>query len=76
MPRACTKLPKGAPPLWRTSTEGDQIVVWLKSVPPKRIGAVNRRLAADARRYGQDLVQHLIDKGLHEADRQGRCCNS
>ena len=71
MARTRTKLHKGTPPPWSISTEGDRIVVWLNSTQPKRIGAVNRQLATDARRHGQDLVGHLIDKALREADRQG-----
>lgn len=42
-------------------------------LPPKRpgrIGSVNRRLAADARRHGRDLVGALVDIALLEADRR------
>lgn len=73
MARARTKLPKGTRPPWRITTQGDLIVVWFNGTQPKKVGAVNRRLAADARRHGQDLVGHLVDKALWEADRQGRC---
>ena len=54
------------------STRGDDIVVWLKGSGdrPRRIGAVNRRLAEDARRHGQDLVGDLVDEALLAADRQ------
>ena len=56
----------------RQGKKGDEIVVWLdgKGARPKRIGSVNRRLAADARRYGQDLVGDLVDSALLEADRR------
>ncbi|MBX9943366.1 MAG: hypothetical protein K2Y40_04730 [Reyranella sp.] len=52
--------------------QGDEIVVWLrgKGLRPRRIGSVNRRLAADARRHGQDLVGDLVDEALREVDRQ------
>lgn len=63
----------GAPrdPL-RLSTQGDEIVVWVDGTGPRprRIGSVNRRLAADARRHGQDLVGDLVDEALREADRR------
>lgn len=54
------------------STHGDDIVVWLSGSTerPRRIGAVNRRLAEDARRHGQDLVGDLVDEALLAADRQ------
>jgi hypothetical protein len=56
----------------RTGEKGDEIVVWLKgkTTRPRKIGSVNRRLAADARRHGQDLVGTLVDIALLEADRQ------
>lgn len=56
----------------REGKKGDEIVVWLdgKGARPKRIGSVNRRLAADARRYGQDLVGDLVESALLEADRR------
>lgn len=56
----------------RLSTQGDEIVVWLegRGTRPKRIGSVNRRLAVDARRHGQDLVGDLVDTALLEADRR------
>lgn len=56
----------------RQGKKGDEIVVWLdgKGTRPKRIGSVNRRLAADARRHGQDLVGDLVDTALLEADRR------
>jgi|GEM_PF-6471485 len=63
---------KGAPrdPLV-LSAQGDEIVVWLKGkgTRPRKIGSVNRRLAADARRHGQDLVGDLVDIALLAADR-------
>ena len=73
---ACTpsKLPKRnniALPL-RLSSERNRLVVWLKS-PGRRatkIGAVSRRLAADAQRHGQDLVEDLVEAALQEADRR------
>lgn len=69
------KKPTPKPPLpdpLRLSAQGDEIVVWLdgKGTRPKRIGSVNRRLAADARRHGQDLVGDLVDTALLEADRR------
>ncbi len=56
----------------RRSEKGDEIVVWLDGpgLRPRRIGSVNRRLAADARRHGQDLVGDLVDMALLEADRR------
>ena len=33
-------------------------------------GAVGTSLAADAQRYGQDLVEELVDKALWMADRR------
>ncbi|MBI3197388.1 MAG: hypothetical protein HYZ40_07745 [Rhodospirillales bacterium] len=53
------------------SAQGDEIVVWLKGkgTRPRKIGSVNRRLAADARRHGQDLVGTLVDAALRAADR-------
>jgi hypothetical protein len=74
MARARMKLPHGAgtQPPWRVSTNADQIVVWLTShsTRPKRIGAVSRQLAADASRYGQDLVGNLVETALQEAERR------
>lgn len=56
----------------RRGEKGDEIVVWLtgKGTRPRRIGSVNRRLAADACRHGQDLVGDLVDTALLEADRR------
>jgi hypothetical protein len=56
----------------RSGEKGDEIVVWLrgKGPRPRRIGSVNRRLAADARRHGQDLIGDLVDEALREVDRQ------
>ncbi len=71
-----SKRPAGRPDPLRLSTrsgeKGDEIVVWLdgKGTRPKRIGSVNRALAADARRHGQDLVGDLVDSALLEADRK------
>ena len=54
------------------STRGEDIVVWLtgSDARPRQIGTVNRRLAEDARRHGQDLVGDLVDEALLAADRQ------
>jgi hypothetical protein len=56
----------------RSGRKGDEIVVWLKGsgTRPRRIGSVNRELAADARRHGQDLIGDLVDSALLEADRR------
>ena len=56
----------------RHGEKGDEIVVWLdgKGTRSKRIGSVNRALAVDARRHGQDLVGDLVDDALLEADRR------
>lgn len=56
----------------RSGKNGAEIVVWLKGsgARPRRIGSVNRMLAADARRHGQDLVGDLVDTALLEADRR------
>ena len=72
MARAHGALPKGSntPPFWRLSTQGEQIIVWFDYPRPKRVGVVNRRLAADATRYGQDLVGQLVEKALREVERQ------
>jgi hypothetical protein len=58
----------------RSGEKGDEIVVWLKGkgMRPRKIGTVNRRLAADAHRHGQDLVGALVDIALLEADRRDR----
>lgn len=55
----------------RSGEKGDEIVVWLrgKGTRPRKIGSINRRLAADARRHGQDLVGDLVDIALLAADR-------
>ena len=72
MARARKMLSNGSntPPFWRLSTQGEQIIVWFDYPRPKRVGVVNRRLAADATRYGQDLVGQLVDKALWETERQ------
>lgn len=56
----------------RSGKNGAEIVVWLKGsgTRPRRIGSVNRILAADARRHGQDLIGDLVDTALLEADRR------
>ena len=56
----------------RRGDKGEEIVVWLEGTGPRprRIGSVNRRLAADARHHGQDLVGDLVDEALREVDRQ------
>lgn len=56
----------------RRGDKGEEIVVWLdrKGTRPRRIVSANRRLAADARRHGQDLVGALVDIALLEADRR------
>ena len=56
----------------RGGEKGDEIIVWLKGkgTRPRRIGSVNRQLAADARRHGQDLVGDLVDIALRAADRR------
>ena len=56
----------------RLSAQGDQIVVWLEfhGRRRERVGAVNRELAADASRYGQDLVDELVETALQMADRR------
>lgn len=65
-------LPKPLQLSTRSSQKGDEIVVWLKGngTRPRRIGSVNRALAVDARRHGQDLVGDLVDTALLEADRR------
>ncbi len=56
----------------RSGKKGDELVVWIerKGARPRKIGSVNRRLAADAERHGQDLVGALVDEALLQADRQ------
>lgn len=56
----------------RSGNKGEELVVWLerKGARPRKIGSVNRRLAADARRHGQDLVGALVDEALLQADRR------
>ena len=74
MTKRLTKAPRSKPRLdpLRLSTRGEDIVVWLtgSDARPRQIGAVNRRLAEDARRHGQDLVGDLVDEALLAADRQ------
>ena len=49
-----------------------QLFVWFypKDEPRALAGAIDVDLAADAARYGQDLVGELIDKALWMADRR------
>jgi hypothetical protein len=63
---------KPLPDPLKLSTTDDEIVVWLKRTGgrPRRIGSVNRRLATDASRHGQDLVGDLVDTALLAADRR------
>ena len=56
----------------RVLESGGQLHVWFcrDGKPRTLAGAVDVSLAADARRYGQDLVGELVDKALWMADRQ------
>jgi hypothetical protein len=58
------------PPAVRLIKSNGQLQVWLcdKGIPRTMTGAVNARLASDARRYGQDLVEELVDRTLRQAD--------
>ena len=55
----------------RVLKSGGQVQVWFYpgGAPRTLAGAVNADLAADARRYGQDLVDELIERALWMADR-------
>ena len=59
-------------PVVRVLQSGGQLHVWFcpDGAPQTLAGAVNIGLAADAMRYGQDLVEELIDSALWMADRQ------
>jgi hypothetical protein len=50
----------------------DQLEVWLcKNGKPETLtGTVNTTLAVDATRYGQDLIEELIERALWESDRR------
>ena len=69
-PKISLTLRKSRSPLG--SADPLQIVVWLEldGRRRERVGAVNRDLAADAWRYGQDLVGELVETALQEADRR------
>ena len=60
----------------RLSVEVHEIVIWFEFPDGrrKRIGTVNRHLATDASRHGQDLVGELVERALQEADRQESLC--
>jgi len=59
-------------PVVRVLKSGGQLQVWLcpSGAPRRRAGAVDAGLAADALRYGQDLVGELIDDALWMAERR------
>ena len=59
-------------PLVRVLKSGGQLHVWFcpRGKPRTLAGAVHARVAADAERYGQDLLGELIDKALWMADRR------
>jgi hypothetical protein len=59
-------------PVVRVLKSGGQLHVWFcpDGEPRTLAGAVDIGLAADAMRYGQDLVEELIDSALWMADRQ------
>jgi hypothetical protein len=44
--------------------------VWLcpNGDPPELAGAIDARLAADARHHGQDLVEELVERALRQAE--------
>ena len=53
-------------------TTGEQLQVWFcpRYQPRVLVGGVSISLARDAVRYGQDLLDGLIDKALRMADRR------
>jgi hypothetical protein len=59
-------------PRVRVSRSGERFNVWLYQVgrPRELTGSVNARLADDALRHGQDLINELVEKSLREADRR------
>jgi hypothetical protein len=73
LPRRGTRSAVGAQkPVVRVLRFQDRLGVWLcdKGKLHSLTGTVNIALAADASRYGQDLVGALIDRTLREADRR------
>src|SRR5262245_37968941 len=70
--RARAKQPREKQPVVRVLKSGGQLHVWFcrDGEPTTLAGAVAVSLAADAWRYGQDLVGELIDKALWMADRR------
>jgi hypothetical protein len=62
---------KKQPVVWVLQS-GGQLHVWFcpDGEPQTLAGAVDVGLAADAMRYGQDLVGELIDTALWMADRR------
>ncbi len=54
--------------------EGDrEVTVWLEVSGQRRsfVGRINKFLARDALRHGQDLVEELLDKARIKAERMG-----
>ncbi len=64
------KRPREKRPAVRVLKSGGQLHVWFcrDGEPRTLAGAVDVNLAADARRYGQDLVGELVDRALWMAD--------
>ena len=60
------------PPKVRVSRSGQRFQVWLYKVgqPRQLAGSVSVRLANDAKKHGQDLVNDLVEKSLRDADRR------
>ncbi|MCA0302424.1 MAG: hypothetical protein LCH95_08455 [Proteobacteria bacterium] len=70
------KSPRRAGPRSRRVTcrlaEGDrEVTVWLEVSGRRRsiVGRINKFLARDALRHGQDLVEELLDKARIKAER-------
>lgn len=56
----------------RVLRAGQRYQVWLYQIGRKRklAGSIDARLAVDAGRRGQDLINELVEKSLREADRR------
>jgi hypothetical protein len=75
--RARAKQSRHKQPVVRVLESGGQLRVWFcrDGEPRTLAGAVDVGLAADARRYGQDLVGELVDRALWIAERRSMASN-
>jgi len=71
------KQPRAEQSVVRILESGGQFFVWFcrDGEPATLAGAVDASLAADARRYGQDLVGELVDRALWIAERRSMASN-